>query len=444
VVAYKTAAADATAPAAPVLSGTPFHQRNELSWTAVTDPSAPVIYKLLRDNVEIYSGTNLSYSDTGRTNGVAYVYKVRAVDAWSNTSADSNTQTLTPVGDVTAPAAPVLTGTVGTGQNDLSWTAVTDPTPTISYQLYRGVTLVYNGANTTFADVGQGAGVTYTVKASDGVPNQSVASNAVTVVASTVSAAVIGRSDGVGAGVIRQGGGYYVFANFTTGSTTVTANVSNVTSGQTAVTFTAGSYTAGGVSYGYRTALLTAANPLSEGSKAFTVTPSGGTTFNGSVTVDNTAFAGSDIQNPSAGITGKPETGDTIVYTFSATDISTNSILAGWTGASTNVTVEIFQNGSSDDTITVWNSAYNAQLPLGSVDTNADPVSSTAVFSNSTMVLSGSTITITLGTLTSGAVRTDNKTPAMVWTPSASLTDLAGNPMSTAPVTESGALDIGF
>jgi hypothetical protein len=31
-----------------------------------------------------------------------------------------------------------------------------------------------------------------------------------------------------------------------------------------------------------------------------------------------------------------------------------------------------------------------------------------------------------------------------VWSPSAALTDKAGNAMSTAPVTESGALDIGF
>ncbi len=99
-------------------------------------------------------------------------------------------------------------------------------------------------------------------------------------------------------GFVKEGGGYYVYADASdaNGVSSVTANVSNVTTGQTAVALPAcvSACTVGGHTYLYKSGALTAGNPLSEGSKSYTVTgvdvvsntssPAGY-----SVVVDNTA-----------------------------------------------------------------------------------------------------------------------------------------------------------
>ncbi len=81
--------------------------------------------------------------------------------------------------DTTAPSAPTLSGTAGDTQNSLSWTTVSDPSTPISYQLFRGTTKIYDGTGTSFTDTGltNGTSYSYTVKATDGAGNQSVASN---------------------------------------------------------------------------------------------------------------------------------------------------------------------------------------------------------------------------------------------------------------------------
>jgi hypothetical protein len=70
-------------------------------------------------------------------------------------------------------------------------------------------------------------------------------------------------------------------------------------------------------------------------------------------------------------------------------------------------------------------------------------VANNVVFAG-TMVQSGAAITVTLGTLISGTVSTDTANRTMTWPPSASATDLAGNPCGTGTVTESGAADAEF
>ncbi len=102
-------------------------------------------------------------------------------------------------------------------------------------------------------------------------------------------------------GFIQQGGQYYVYANASdavSGIASVTANVNTVTTGQTAVPLVAGSYTVGGVTYGYRSAALTANAVLTAGNKNYTATATDGvgqavTTSNATVAVDNTAPTGS-------------------------------------------------------------------------------------------------------------------------------------------------------
>jgi hypothetical protein len=285
----------------------------------------------------------------------------------------------------------------------------------------------------------------------------STASAGITIVDTTpptVSAAVIAKTAGGTPGFVRQGGTYYIYANATdTGSTasgisTVTANVTTVTTGQTAVALVAGSFTVGGVAYGYRSASITASNPVIAGAKSFTVTATdvagnaGG--FTGSVTVDNTVPTATNIQtaNKVAGVAGRAEIGDTITYTFSEA-IDPNSILAGWTGTSTPVTLRLNQAAGSD-TVTIFNSANTVQLPFG-IDRlgRTDYVTVSRTFSGSTMVMSGSTITITLGTA-SGAVTTAAGTGTMVWTPATTPTDLAGNACAATVANESVPLDMDF
>src|SRR6266540_2236454 len=154
------------------------------------------------------------------------------------------------------------------------------------------------------------------------------------------------------------------------------------------------------------------------------------------VVVDNTAPSASDIQavNKTGGIAGRAEIGDTITYTFSE-PIDPNSILASWTGASTNIVLRLNDGGAGNDTVTIFNSANTSQLPLGSVSlARTDYTTANITFgasgTASTMVMSGNAITITLGTQ-SAAATTGGGNSTMVWTPSATATDRAANACST-------------
>ncbi len=112
-----------------------------------------------------------------------------------------------------------------------------------------------------------------------------------------------------------------------------------------------------------------------------------------------------DLQAVNGGtIAGRPDAGDTITYTYSEA-IDPASVLAGWSGASTAVTLRITDNGGSDLAVAVWNAANTAQLPLGTFDLLGDYVGANATF-NATMVRTGTTIVVTLGTLTGGTVKT--------------------------------------
>jgi Big-like domain-containing protein len=136
--------------------------------------------------------------------------------------------------------------------------------------------------------------------------------------------------------------------------------------------------------------------------------------------------------NKTGGTAGKPEAGDTLVYTFSEA-MAPASILSGWSGSSTSVTVR-FTNSANNDTITVLSGTTT--LHLGSVATAGNFVTGTVNFTGSTMVRSadGKSITVTLGT-TTGTTRTVTGTN-MTWTPDVAATDLAGNAVSTTAYVE--------
>ena len=276
----------------------------------------------------------------------------------------------------------------------------------------------------------------------------------------TVTATVIAKIGEYYAGFVKQSGAYYVYANATDGGAvpsgiaTIKADVSAITTGQTAVSLVAGSYTVQGVTYGYRSASLTAGNPLSAGSKSYSLTS---TDNNGNsqtqsgyaVTVDDTAPTATDIQtaNVAGGTVGTVELGDSITYSFSEL-IDPQSIAPGWTGASLDVVVR-FTDGGGNDTYAIWNAANTTQLKLGWVATHGNffTTNGTAGASGtpSTMVLNGAakTITITLGTI-AGSVRNDSTKNREAWTTSTSAFDQAGNAMTAATVNESGPNDPDF
>ena len=274
----------------------------------------------------------------------------------------------------------------------------------------------------------------------------------------SVSSTVISKTTPYLPGFIRQGGTYYVYANVADGGcapsgiATVRANVSTITTGSTAVALTAGSYAVGGTTYNYRSASLTANAALAAGAKAYSITSTDVATNSQtqggySVTVDNTRPTGSTVQTANGSTTvGRPEAGDSVTYTFSEA-IDPQTVLAGWTGASTNVVARI-ANNAGGDLLTIRNAANTAQLPIGSVNLIGTAYVTAsrdfgATGTASTMVLSGATLTITFGT-PSGATGTQVATGMMAWTPTATMTDAAGNTCMTTVTNETGAADVEF
>jgi hypothetical protein len=267
----------------------------------------------------------------------------------------------------------------------------------------------------------------------------------------TVSPIAIGKNTGFATDFIRTGATYRVYANVTdvgnppSGTSTVTANVASVTAGQIAVPLVAGSYTAGGVSYNYRSAVLTA-GALPNGLQPFSVTATdvaaNVTVANGSVTIDSTAPAPTNI-SASGGIAGRPEVGDVLTLTTNDT-LDTFRLLANWDGTATTVQVR-FVNNAGADRLQVWNSAGTTQVPFGTIGLGrTDFTTTTLAFNGSTMTQAAGVITITLGAPIVGAVTTVAGTGTMVWTPSATATDRAGNAISTAAFNEPAPADRDF
>ena len=302
--------------------------------------------------------------------------------------------------------------------------------------------------------VGTGAGMSLAVQtAVIGVGGNTMSTAAkFDIVPPNIAGSVIAKSTGTGqylSGSIKPRGSFFVYANVTdpgpaaSGVAAVTADVSTIRAGATAVALVAGSYTVTGASFNYRSAAQTADNKAA-GSYSYSlraVDVAGNVaTTSASATVDSTAPAGSDIQTTNGGIAGQPDTGDTIAYGYTE-QLDPESVLAGWTGASTAVIVRLTLSGNS---VTIWNTANTAQLPLGSVALGAAYVTSATATFNATMVQSGATVTVTLGSLASGTVKTNTTAKAMTWKPSSTAADGAGNGCSTASKTESGPLDVDF
>jgi hypothetical protein len=117
---------------------------------------------------EIYAAlAPRSYTDTGRSNGTTYQYRVKAVNAVGD-GALSNLVSVVPQSPVEVPAAPVLSATAGDTTASLSWTEPNNGGATItSYQLQRdGVTVqaALPASPRSFVDTGRTNLTTYTYR----------------------------------------------------------------------------------------------------------------------------------------------------------------------------------------------------------------------------------------------------------------------------------------
>ena len=128
-----------TVPSAPQnLQATAGNSQVSLSWTTPSSNGGSTItgYNIYRGTTSggesitptgTVSGSTLSYTDTGLTNGQAYFYKVTAVNSVGE-SVPSNEANATPTAPVTVTQPPtgLTTTTISSSQINLSWTAPND------------------------------------------------------------------------------------------------------------------------------------------------------------------------------------------------------------------------------------------------------------------------------------------------------------------------------
>jgi hypothetical protein len=202
-----------------------------------------------------------------------------------------------------------------------------------------------------------------------------------------------------------------------------------------------GSGTATGGTYTITTSTLT------QGSHAITATatdaagnvsPSSGSV---TVTIDTTVptVTAAKLANGGAS-SGKADTGDTATFTYSE-QLNATTLCSTWTNSGaqtlTNVTATLTNAGTTD---TLGVSSSSCTLNFGS-DVLGDYVSATATFTNSTITWdpTAKTLTITLGTFSTGTLKTGVATAKQKYTPASGITDLAGNALSTTTFTDGTA-----
>jgi hypothetical protein len=158
---------------------------------------------------------------------------------------------------------------------------------------------------------------------------------------------------------------------------------------------------------------------------------------------DNTP-TGTDVQTTEGGGTaGKAQVNDTIRFTFSE-PVLPGSILSGWTGASGTAVVVRIDDFASLDRLSVWDGTDAAITNL-TTDSASAGVSLFGNYTvggvkfNGTMTMSGTVVTVTLNSIRSGTVPAGAVTAqTMQWVTSTGVTDLAGNPVVSQSVGESG------
>ncbi|MEC3976260.1 glycosyl hydrolase family 18 protein [Amycolatopsis sp. H20-H5] len=159
-----------------------------LAWNASAPGSLPVAgYDVYRGTTLATSVTGTSTTVTGLTANTAYSFTVVAKDTKGTKSPASAAVAVTtnnPGDDTQAPTAPAGLRSTGAdaGSVSLAWTASTDNTGVVAYDVYRGGALATTTTTTsaTVSGLAPSTSYTFTVKARDGYDNTSAASAALT------------------------------------------------------------------------------------------------------------------------------------------------------------------------------------------------------------------------------------------------------------------------
>lgn len=141
--------------------GSPAATSVTLRWTASTDGSGVVSYKVFikhpgnSDYSQAGATSQTQYTVTGLLPRTQYFFYVKAVDNAGHESGPSNTVIVDTAVDTTPPSAPGgLTATpVGSNQIRVSWTASTDNVGVAGYEVYRST-----GSNGPFSLIGSTGG----------------------------------------------------------------------------------------------------------------------------------------------------------------------------------------------------------------------------------------------------------------------------------------------
>jgi PQQ-dependent dehydrogenase (s-GDH family) len=161
---------DTQAPTAPAnLTSSGLTQASvNLSWTASTDNVGVMGYDVYRNGTKINAAniTATTFAATGLSASTAYQFYVRAKDAVGNTSANSNTITIT-TPDTQAPDAPGNISVTNLSPNSftITWNASTDNVGVTGYDVFIGGIKINTAliAGTTFNATGLTASTAYPV-----------------------------------------------------------------------------------------------------------------------------------------------------------------------------------------------------------------------------------------------------------------------------------------
>ncbi|TCO65046.1 glycosyl hydrolase family 18 protein [Actinocrispum wychmicini] len=159
-----------------------------LTWNAAGAGSLPVVgYEVYNGTTLVASPTDTTATITGLTPNTAYSFSVLAKDRKNNKSANSAPLSVTtnnPSDDTQAPTAPGSLRATGVdaGSISLAWTASTDNTGVVAYDVYRGTTLAMTvtGTSAKVSGLSPSTQYSFAVRARDGFDNTSAASNTVT------------------------------------------------------------------------------------------------------------------------------------------------------------------------------------------------------------------------------------------------------------------------
>ncbi|MGB8451613.1 MAG: hypothetical protein WCD89_04705, partial [Anaerocolumna sp.] len=167
-----------------------------LSWDASSDDVGVAGYKIYRNDAEIGTSTETSYTDDTITEPGTYTYTVKAYDTTGNLSVPSAGLVLTiTAGDGSEtpenneiPTAPANLSVSGSADAIvLSWDDSSDDVGVTGYKIYRNEVEIGTTAETTYTDetITEHGSYLYTVKAYDESGNLSEASAGITVTIST-------------------------------------------------------------------------------------------------------------------------------------------------------------------------------------------------------------------------------------------------------------------